>query len=130
MNKLNKVLIGVGTIALIIIIGCILISPEIEPLRFAIHNGDINEHTVTVEILDSANESIFKETYKAETKKWIYSPEITKKKGEYTFKVTLDNKVEKTYKAKVDVGQLYVDIWLYDETIPESYPIYIVQAMA
>lgn len=105
-----------------------LLEP-VEPLHFSIHNSDINKHTVTVEIFDSDNKSLFKETYEANPEKYIYSPEITKKKGEYTFKVILDNKIEKTDKAEVGIGRLDVTIRLYEKILGEIIPIQIRQAI-
>lgn len=133
MRIINKVLIGGGIIALIIIIGFyifgLLLSPGMEPLRFSIHNRDVENHRVTVEIFDSANKSLFNNTYEMNPRETAYYPEITEKKGEYTFKVTLNDRIEKTYKAEVGVGKSSVSIWLYDETMPRSeYPINIVQA--
>ncbi len=136
MRTINKILIGIGIVALIVLVAKyyyiigFLLEP-IEPLRFSIQNSDIDKHRVTVEIFDSDNKSLFKKTYEANPKEWINSPEITKKKGEYTFKVTLDNKVEKAYKAEVGVGRRGVDIWLYNEKVSGTKdPIYIVQAVA
>ncbi|MDW7728274.1 MAG: hypothetical protein SCH70_14440 [Candidatus Methanoperedens sp.] len=101
-----------------------------EPLRFSIHNRDVENHIVTVEIFDSANKSLFNKTYEMNPRETANHPEITEKKGDYTFKVTLDDKIEKTYKAEVGVGRLDVSIWLFDETMSGSeYPIYIVQAI-
>ena len=136
MRKINKVLIGIGIVALIILVAKyyyilgFLLEP-IEPLRFSIHNSDINKHTVTVEIFDSYNKSLFKETYIVNPREPIFSPEITKKKGEYNFKVNLDGNIEKIYNAKTDIGRSGVSIWLYDEKVSGSKdPLYIVQAIA
>lgn len=136
MRTINKILIGLGIIVLIIsvakyfyIIGFLL--EPVEPLRFSIHNSDINKHIVTVEIFDSNNKSLFKETYEVNLKEEpILSPKITEKKGEYTFKVTLDDKIEKTYKAEIGVGGGRVSIWLYNENVSGSKdPIYITQVI-
>ncbi len=84
-----------------------------------------------VEIFDSNNKSLFKETYMVNPREPLFSPEITGKKDEYTFKVTLDGEIEKTYNEKIDAGRSGVSIWLYDEKVSGSKdPIYIVQAIA
>ncbi|MFZ3384587.1 MAG: hypothetical protein WA144_11740 [Candidatus Methanoperedens sp.] len=135
MRTINKILISLGIIALIVITSIyligLLVSPGMDPLRFSIHNNDINKHLVTVEIFDSVNKSLFKETYEVNPKdEPIFSPKITEKNGEYTFKVALDDKIEKTYKAEVGVGKSGVSIWLYNENVSGSKdPIYIVQTV-
>lgn len=135
MRTINKVLIGIGIVALIVLVAKyyyiigFLLEP-IEPLRFSIHNSDINKHTVTVEIFDSNNNLLFKETYVVNPREPISSPEITKKKGEYIFKVTLDSNIEKTYNAKIDIGRSEVSIRLYDKVSGEIIPIEITQPIA
>ena len=134
MRVINKALIGGGIVALAILIGIyvlgLLISPGVEPLSFSIHNSDVGKHRVIVEIFDPSNNSTFKEPYEANPKETIYSPKITKEKGEYTFKVTLDDKIEETYKAEVGIGRSSVSIYLYDKKVSGSEdPIYIVQAL-
>jgi len=132
MKIINKVLIGVGIAALVAIIGLyisvtLFFLLNMEPLHFSINNGDVNKHEVTVEIFDSDGKSIFNEIYEVSPKKRIYSPEITKKKGDYMFKVTLDNEIEKTYKAKVGLGRGEVTIWLYVKVSGKIIPIDITQ---
>ncbi|MDW7728277.1 MAG: hypothetical protein SCH70_14455 [Candidatus Methanoperedens sp.] len=135
MRTISKILIGLGIVVLIVlvakyfyIIGFLLGSAE--PLRFSVHNSDINKHRVTVEIFYSDNKSLFKETYEVNPKEDILSPKITEERGEYTFKVTLDDMIEKTYKAEVGVGGGRVSIWLYNENISGSKdPIYITQVV-
>ncbi|AKB62791.1 hypothetical protein MSMAS_2946 [Methanosarcina mazei S-6] len=69
------------------------------PNFFEIRNNDAGTHEVTVEILDSHNSSIFKESYKlypgeraseAKPSGLQYSTGMKK----YTFKITLDNGIE------------------------------------
>lgn len=134
MKTINKVLIGIGIVLLIVIIYLyilgLLLSPSVEPLRFSIHNMDVENHRVTVEILDSTNKSLFNKTYMMNPRESEYYPDITEKKGDYTFKVTLDNKFEKTYRTEVGVFKSGVSIWLYGYAMPESeYPISIRQAV-
>lgn len=135
MRTINKILIGIGVVALIILVAKyyyfigFLLEP-IEPLSFSIHNSDINKHTVIVEIFDSNNKSLFKETYLVNPRETIFSPEITNKKGEYNFKVTLDSNIEKTYNAKTDIGRSGVSISLYEKVSGEIIPIEIVQPIA
>ena len=83
-----------------------------------------------MEIFDPSNNSIFKEPYEANPEETIYSPKITKKKGKYTFKVALDDKIEETYEAEVGIGRSRVSIYLYDKRVSGSEdPIYIVQEL-
>lgn len=134
MRIINKVFLGGGIIALIIIafiISGILLSPDIEPLSFSIDNRDFKNHRVTVEIFDSTNKSLFNKTYEMNPRETAYYSGIAEKKGEYTFKVTLNDKIEMIYKAEVGVAYSSVSIWLYDEKISGSeYPIYMVQAIS
>jgi hypothetical protein len=52
MRAIKKVLIGLGILALIVLVAkyFYIIGFFIEPLRFSIHNSDVNKHVVTVNI--------------------------------------------------------------------------------
>ena len=109
MKTRYKILIGVAIATLVAMIGFYIyftgLLLPVEPLHFSLGNGDdVNNHNITVEIFNSKNESIFKETYELGPKEKIGSPMITKRRGKYMFKVTLDDEITRTYKA--DVGQM------------------------
>jgi len=114
MKTINKVLIGIGIIALISIFGFYIflesLSPGgvfgyIEPLRFSIFNWDENKHDITLEIFDSNNKTIFSKNYSIEPGRAVSATEITEERGEYMFKVTLDNNITKMHKAYVEEGK-------------------------
>jgi hypothetical protein len=124
MKKRGKILAVVGIVVLIVLlivfrkvviftVMTLLFSPGIEPLSFAIYNNDTNSHQITMEIFNSNNRSLFQQTYKINPKERIHSPEITKDKGEYIFKITLDGEIERTFKARVGLGFSQVGILLY-----------------
>ena len=76
-----------------------LLSGPALPNLFEIRNNDVGIHEVTIEILDSHNSSMFKESYKLypdesvlEAKPFSLLYSIGMKN--YTFKITLDNGVE------------------------------------
>lgn len=102
MKTGNKILISVAIVALVGLV-CFyfyfpiyLIGP-IMPLHFSLYNyDDVNKHNIKIEIFDLNNKSIFNEIYNLGPNEEISSPEITKKKGEYTFNVILDDKITKT----------------------------------
>ncbi|MEA1869265.1 MAG: hypothetical protein U9N61_09245 [Euryarchaeota archaeon] len=136
MKTKNKILTGI-VIATLVAMVCfyiylpILFIGPIEPLQFrACNYDDIYEHNITVEIFDYKNKSIFKETYELGPKEVIGSPGITKRRGKYTIKVTVDDKITHTSKANVGYGQYEVLIRLYSKNPPGSekiVPIVIVQ---
>jgi hypothetical protein len=101
MKTRNKILIGTGIAALVAVMGFYIYTPlllfgPIEPLHFSIYNNDADRHNIVVEVFDSGNKSTSKETYELVPKERTDSPEITKKGGEYMFKVTLDDKIMRT----------------------------------
>ncbi|MDI6885720.1 MAG: hypothetical protein QMD22_05115 [archaeon] len=114
MKTRNKVLVVIGIVALIALVGFYVflesLSPGgvfgyIEPLRFSIFNWDENKHDITVEIFDSTNKTIFSENYSIEPGRAVSATEITEERGEYMFKVTLDNNITKMHKAYVEEGK-------------------------
>jgi hypothetical protein len=122
VKTIYKILIGAAIAALVAMIGFYIyilffgfIGP-IEPLRFSVHNNDVNEHNITVEIFDSDNKCIFKERYNLDPEEGVGSPKITKKRGEYTVKGTLDDEITRTFKAKVGSGRrgVRIDVYIKD----------------
>lgn len=120
MKTINKVLLGMGIVALILILllGFYVfyvvpgLSPSMEPLRFSIHNWDESKHDVRVEIFDSNNKTSFNKSYSIEPRRYIQSSEITEIRGEYMFKVILDNNITKMHKAYVAEGNAGVHIMI------------------
>ena len=122
MKIIYKILIGAAIAALVAMIGFYIyviffgfIGP-IEPLRFSVHNSDVNEHNITVEIFDSDNKCIFKERYNLAPEEEVGSPKITKRRGEYMVKGTLDGEITRTYRAKVGSGRrgVRIDVYIKD----------------
>jgi hypothetical protein len=102
----KKLLIG---LILLIVAGTIIygISSNREHklenlISFSLHNDDEIEHEVLVEIFDSTNTSVLKETYMVAPGEKIYPDSLKKEDGAYRIEVTLDNDTNKTY-----IGNLY-----------------------
>lgn len=107
MQNIRKILLILLIIPIVAIVGYyalifILGGPAL-PNFFELNNHDAGTHEVSVEILNSHNESIFKESYRlhpeesvSRTKPFNLKNSFEQKK--YTFKVVLDNGVaeEKT----------------------------------
>ncbi|MFV9630429.1 MAG: hypothetical protein ACNYWM_05100 [Methanosarcinales archaeon] len=133
MKTGNKILISVAIVALVGLV-CFyfyfpiyLIGP-IMPLHFSLHNYDgVNKHNIKIEIFDLNNKSIFKEIYNLGPNEEISSPEITKKKGEYTFNVILDDKITQTFKVNVDYGQgnALIELYKNDSISEKKVPIVV-----
>jgi len=111
MNKKTVVVLGALTI---LILGLYIASPFVQkalcyphddtlPL-FIIQNQDLNDHEAVVEVFDSHNRSILKETYLLYPKTSAAYPRPFRFKidrwSEYTFKVTLDDEITETYTTK------------------------------
>jgi hypothetical protein len=110
MKTGDKILIGVVIATLVAMIGLyiyfpILLAGPIEPLQLHVRNSDdVNKHIIMIEIFNSNNKSIFKETYELDPKEEISSPGITKRRGKYMIKVTADDEITRTSKAYVEYG--------------------------
>ena len=133
MKIRNKILISVaiasliGLICFYIYFPIYLIGPII-PLQFNLHNyDDVTEHNIKLEIFDLNNKSIFKEIYDIGPNEEISSPEITKKKGEYTYNIILDNKIKQTFKVTVDYGRgdVLIDLYRKDSISGKKVPIVV-----
>lgn len=109
MKTRNKILIGVGIVVLLVvgfyvIFPFYLVGPPL-PLYY-IENEDVNNHEVVVEIFDSHNKSIFKETHKLSPKESVEYPKpfllkLTWPEEEYIFKISLDSEVTETYETEI-----------------------------
>jgi len=125
MKKRNKLIIATGILILIVLlivfrkvaiytIATLLFPPDTQPLAFTIHNEDVNNHMLMVEVFNSNNKSLFNKTYEVNPGESIESPAITKKKGKYTIKVILDGKIEKTSKVGVSPDRAGILIEISD----------------
>lgn len=116
IKNYRKISILLGTLVLIllsyfVVFPYLLVGPP-TPLFYACNN-DLQSHEVTVEVFDSHNESIFKESYELATEERIAQPKslwlllrwsmpLSKGKytywaeGEYEFKVNLDGEIKDT----------------------------------
>jgi hypothetical protein len=103
MQNIRKILLFLMIIPIVAIVGyyalIFLLGGPTLPNFFEIRNNDAGTHEVTVEILDSHNSSMLKESYKlypgegaseAKPSGLLYSIGMKK----YTFKITLDNGIE------------------------------------
>ena len=109
MKRRNKILIWV-TIAILIVIHLpviltfIIAGPPL-PL-YSIDNKDINDHEVVIEIFDSNNNSIFKETHYLSPKEEINQPKpfllrFKWLEGEHLVKITMDGEFTETYETEI-----------------------------
>lgn len=90
---------------------------------FFIGNKDVNEHEVAVEMFNSDNESVFKETYELDPEEQILPPKPTwlllklsfppGDKEKYTVSVTSDNNITKTHLVELELWNT-VDVELYN----------------
>ena len=119
IKNYRKILIFLGILILIllsyfVVFPFLLVGPPTS--LFDIYNNDLQSHEVTVEVFDSYNESIFKETYELAPEERIAQPKSSwllfrwsmpwsKGKymywaeGEYEFKVILDGEITDTYRT-------------------------------
>ncbi len=126
MKKSRALLVMVSIVTLIAI--CLIAMPFIfigspDPL-FSIHNNDVNEHKVVIEICNSNNESVFKQTYGLAPEASIWQPkplwmllELSIPPGdteEYTFKTTLDLNLTETRQIEIQLWNI-VDVELYND---------------
>ncbi|MBN2487859.1 MAG: hypothetical protein JXA98_02390 [Methanosarcinaceae archaeon] len=133
---MNKIIVAAGVFVFILIscyaaIPLIFMGPPV-PL-FTVHNHDTTGHEVVVEVFDSNNESIIKETYVLDPKDDISRSRPVGLKlpwsgGGYTFKVTMDGKVTETSRMEIPDVYTMVNIRLYskDYVSGETVLIYMV----
>ncbi|SFM59347.1 hypothetical protein [Methanolobus profundi] len=96
-----------------------LYSGQIAPL-YSVHNSDANEHTVTVEVLNSHNKSIIEETYTLnyteyarEERPFLSTMPLSSNK--FTFNVTLDGENMGSYPIEVELQNTMGVVALYDD---------------
>lgn len=110
----------VGYYALIFLLG----GPALDHF-FELKNHDVGTHDVSIEILDSHNKSIFRESYKLHpdesiSRKKPFNLRNSLESKEYTFKIVLDNGVaeEKTSISLHRLSTATIDIyWDYEDPI-------------
>jgi hypothetical protein len=96
---------------------------------FSINNNDNIEHTVAIEILNSNNKSLVNQTYELTPKAEISEPKSilmllklsipSENLEEYTFRITLDNKVTDTHKTMLSTwNTVEVKLYWYDAETP------------
>ena len=101
-------------------------SPE--PL-FYIHNNDLQNHEVTVEVFDSYNESIFKETYELSPEEHILRPKpswlllklyfLPGDKEKYTVKVTSYDNLTETRLVEFQLwNTVHVELYNHEAETP------------
>ncbi len=83
-----------------------LLYPHIDsPPFFIIQNQDLNDHTVVVEVFDPNNRSMLKEEFSVDSKTSAAYHKPLRFKidrwSEYTFRVTLDDKITEIYTTKI-----------------------------
>ncbi|MDF1532082.1 MAG: hypothetical protein P1P72_07185 [ANME-2 cluster archaeon] len=125
MKRNKKIIIcaGIVVIGLIIIIYTPLLMYK--PLEFYIYNEDVEKHEVTVVIFDTDGKLIFNETYMSSPGIPINSKKVVDKRGDYLFKVRLDDNITDTIKSEKEFGR--VNIYLYGYDSGKNVPIRIGQ---
>ncbi|MGA9187793.1 MAG: hypothetical protein WB014_04325 [Methanosarcina sp.] len=128
MEEVNKKLRYIG-ITLLILAGLFIILPYLfmgPPTSFfSVENGEETNHTVFIEIVDSDNKPIFKESYKlsphekvTESKSlWLlFKMSFPLNKNNYTVKVTLENNTSKEMNMSLNSWTSLI-ILVIDESI-------------
>ncbi len=84
---------------------------------FVIHNHDIKDHEVAIEVFDQHNKSIINETYILDPQSDVSRPGPfslrSRDKREYIFKVTMDDQITSTAKLDFPNSHAFADIRLY-----------------
>ncbi len=94
-----------------------------EPLRIQIKNEDTVSHKVNVKVVYGQKE-IYNKTFNLKSKDKVSTGEISKKEGEYKLIVTLDDKITKTFKAKVGFSYSRVDLFIVNKSGRVKIEIY------
>lgn len=115
MDKKKKLIIKGFIVLLILVVIVPYVSKNLpfylmgpSTSLFCIYNGDVNNsHEVVVEIINSHNESVFKETYQLSQNESIGHPKPPTMNNprtveEYTIKVVLDNDTMKLRRTTID----------------------------
>lgn len=110
MRQINKIILYAVGIVLAILAGLFIILPTLfigPPITqmFSIFNEDFVFHTVTVEIIDSNNKSVFEKEYELAPKDsvnkykgpWFLLKSFSPFENRYLLKATLENNRSATY---------------------------------
>lgn len=129
--KKSYLILAIALIVILLVFMPFLFLGMPSPL-FSMKNNDDNDHTVKIEIFDSANDSLFKEVYDMEPEAVISQSKPTwlilqlsfppGNKKECTINVTLDEKISETSQMELSLWDI-ADITLYDDN--EKSPIFI-----
>ena len=110
MRQINKIVLYAVGIVLAILVGLFIILPTLfigspTTQMFSISNEDAVFHTITVEIIDSNNKSVFEKEYKLAPKEavnkykgpWFLLRSFSPLENRYVLKATLENNRSATY---------------------------------
>ena len=110
MRQINKIILYAVGIVLAILVGLFIILPTLfigppTTQMFSIFNEDAVSHTVTVEIIDSNNKSVFEKEYELAPKDavnkykgpWFLLKSFSPVENRYLLKATLENNISATY---------------------------------
>lgn len=135
MIKKSNLLLAIVSVITLIVMGLIampFIFVGMPSHLFFIKNNDINDHTVTIEVFDSANDSIFKKVYEMKPETVIHESkpawlmlQLSFPPGdrkECTLKVILDENISETSYMELGLWDT-VDITLYADY--EESPLFI-----
>ena len=109
MKRSIKILIVLPIFAVvvyfvIVFINSFIIPPPSEPLKFSIINKDNTTHNIYVEVVNEYRTVIFAEEYEINPSEKIVTPIITKTKGRYLIRVTMDGTIVKENYVSVASG--------------------------
>ena len=110
MRQINKIILYAVGIVLAILVGLFIILPILfigspTTQMFSISNEDFVFHTITVEIIDSNNISVFEKEYELAPKEavnkykgpWFLLRSFSPLENRYVLKATLENNRSATY---------------------------------
>ena len=110
MRQINKIILYAVGIVLAILAGLFIILPTLfmgapTTQMFSIYNEDFVFHTITVEIINSNNKSVFEKEYELAPKEavnkykgpWFLLKSFSPLENRYLLKATLENNRSATY---------------------------------
>jgi len=130
MNKKKKIGLTIVLAILILIVVFftfylyhVMVYLKPEPLRIQIKNEDTVSHKVNVKVVYGQKE-IYNKTFNLKSKDKVSTGEISKKEGEYELIVTLDDRITKTFIAKVGFSYSRVDVFIVNKSGRVEIEIY------
>ena len=124
MRTNNGIIVAGVFGAFILLILLILLIPFIftgpASSFFVVHNHDVSDHAVVIDVFDTHNRSIITETYELGpesdiSQKRPFRLSLPFSKGEFNFKVTVDDKIIGIYHVEIPDPYTMVNIRLYYE---------------